>query len=194
MIAWPLQPSGSMPPKRVIHKLLKGNTSTSQMCDQLAASVDSVIFFTLLAMNVVQWHAGLANHASTIVESVQQWSFDVSLGWWLRPSRTKGEPRITSSWEGTPFWLAPHASWPWASAPSSYGPPLRAHRSQLRMPLARRHRIRDALRGSLDGRKPIWVFWPGLWPNSSGESCSTFGTAQLASYRPNLDPEAKSLA
>jgi len=54
MIAWPLQPSGSMPPKRVIHKLLKGNTSTSQMCDQLAASVDSVIFFTLLAMNVVQ--------------------------------------------------------------------------------------------------------------------------------------------
>jgi len=36
----------------------------------LAASVDSVIFVTLLATNVVQWHAGLANHASTIVESV----------------------------------------------------------------------------------------------------------------------------
>jgi len=44
-------------------------------CDQLAATVNSVIFVTLLATNVVQWHAGLANHASIIVESVQQWSF-----------------------------------------------------------------------------------------------------------------------
>jgi len=42
--------------------------------------VDSVIFVTLLATNVVQWHAGLANNASTIVESVQQWNFEVSLG------------------------------------------------------------------------------------------------------------------
>jgi len=62
------------------------------------------------------------------------------------------------------------------------------------MPFTRRHRIRDALRGTLDGRKPIWVFWPGLGPNSSGESCSIFGTAQLEAYRPSLDPEAKSLA
>jgi len=30
MIAWLLQPSGFMPPKRVIQKLLKGNSSTSQ--------------------------------------------------------------------------------------------------------------------------------------------------------------------
>jgi len=44
-------------------------------CDQLAASVDSVIYVTLLATNVV---AGLASHASG--ESVQQWSFEVSLG------------------------------------------------------------------------------------------------------------------
>jgi len=46
----------------------------------LAASVDSVIFVTLLATNVVQWHPGLANHASTIMEPVQQWNFEVSLG------------------------------------------------------------------------------------------------------------------
>jgi len=31
LIAWPFQPSGSMPSKRVIHQLLKGNSSTSQI-------------------------------------------------------------------------------------------------------------------------------------------------------------------
>jgi len=31
LIAWTLQPSGSMPPKRVIHQLLKGNSPTSQI-------------------------------------------------------------------------------------------------------------------------------------------------------------------
>jgi len=65
-----------------------------------------IICTSLLATNVVQWHAGLANNASTTVESVQQWSFEVSLAYWeewLWPSRTKGEPHTTPAWEGTPF-------------------------------------------------------------------------------------------
>jgi len=45
--------------------------------------------------------------------------------------------------------------------------------SPFRVLLARRHRIRDALRGTLDGRKPTLEFGPDLGPNSSGESCST---------------------
>jgi len=31
LIAWPLQPKGSIGPKRVIHQLLKGNLLTSQI-------------------------------------------------------------------------------------------------------------------------------------------------------------------
>jgi len=62
------------------------------------------------------------------------------------------------------------------------------------MLFAKRHRIRDALRGTLDGRKITLELGPDLLPNSSGESCSTCGTVQLEAHRPNRDPVAKSLA
>jgi len=67
----------------------------------------------------------------------------------------------------TPFWQAPHASWPWASAPWSYGPSLRAHRSQLRMLFSRRHRIRDALRG-----RKLFHLWHSLVGALSSQSRS----------------------
>jgi len=53
------------------------------------------------------------------------------------------------------------------------------------MLFARRHRIRDAIRGTLDGRRPTLEFGPGLGPNSSGESSSTYDTVQLEVHRPN---------
>jgi len=56
--------------------------------------VDSVVFVTMLPTNVVQCHAGLANHASTIVKSVQEWSFEFSLGILGRMASAISDKRI----------------------------------------------------------------------------------------------------
>jgi len=54
LIAWPLQPSKSMPPKRVIHQLLKGNSSTSQ--------ITRIIFGLNVRFSSSFWQRTLSNN------------------------------------------------------------------------------------------------------------------------------------
>jgi len=53
---------------------------SDRTCPQCSALVTLVILVTRLATNVVQWHAGLFNHARTMVESVQQKMSESEIG------------------------------------------------------------------------------------------------------------------